>query len=391
MPIVPDEYHACKSVDAEALIRATKVTRPGQIECFEDQTGEYIILSWLTTARIFRYSDDVYRETARIPSRYVDISPNIITCLHYSDGKIYLAYLWGKTDRRPYVELRDTAGQTLDDPLLMDEESAVDMMYSDKDYVYLKTTEGAFHIHRKQFFGIIHYRVDFQNFIGLPIHRTWVENPKFDSYTRMPLVSACRDQVLVTQYDVLSHKIRHCYRFDDGYNTVSMAKIGRIYIIHRKLGKNSIIDLGCTGKNDGYLVFLHQSRIKFADTSSIIQVKVTDKFIYVFGSSKFDDLKKYEIGCLQFPQPRPLWVSTVKEADENCLIVPHSSGICLVKGGQRISYQPIPKIRNISHQTNILSDVAITTRNFLAQNSNARSSAGKLNKRCSSSLYTLRQ
>lgn len=344
-------YHPYKSDEAKELILGTRDTRPSQATCFEDESGEFILLSWLATVRIFRYdaSENCYCEFKRIPQRYIDITPNIITCLHYCDGRIYIAYLWGKRDRRPFIEMRDTDGKLVNEILFLPEGDAADSIHSDHDFIYIKTTSGLLYIHRKEYFGSINYCVDFNSDIARSVRSTWVDQPTFESYSGLPLVSATKSEILMTRYDVLGHRLMHCYRFKDDYDIVSITKIDHLYIIHRKLNHRSRIDFGYlerSVKNLGDTVFIRESSLQFADTSNIIQIKAHKGHLYVCGCITSQDTGTiYEIGCIFIPNLMPLWVDQLAEFDRNIIILPHSRGIGLISS-QKVTHIPVPSDRH---------------------------------------------
>lgn len=333
------QYHHCTDAISKKLLDLTKCSLKTQIDAFVDGTDSFVVVSWLNTARIFEYQSkqEEYLEIRRIPGRYISLSSQIITCLHHSNSVIYLGYMWGDKEGsdekkfKPYIERRNIKGELIEKPYYYD--YVLKSIYSDDGFIYVQTNVNIIYIHRRELFSCVQYQVNFSPLTTNPLIGTWVELPRFKTYTRLPIITTTTKELLVTQYDAFEHRVIQCFKFDDEYNTVAIEKLHRLIIVHRNSASSSKIEFGFMSKvseSKDYL-FIHEATISF--NHQVIQIKQHKMYLYIFSRCK----TKYELGCILLPSLRPLWTTQLKNVDDTCHIVAHDEHIAIVKRNQEIS------------------------------------------------------
>lgn len=356
----PIQYHAlvdCESKDH--LIKIANKSLPSQIERFEYDCKSFIIVTWLTTVRIYEYySNDHghYVEVKRIPERYIRISPRLVTSLHYNDSKLYIAYLKGCEHEgvdgtKPYLEIRHLNGKLLDKPYSYDE--TISMIHSDNSFIYLKTISDVIYIHHKDIFTV-KYKVILKPFITCPLTGFRIDAIRNLNHTKFRLLFTSADELLISNFDIFEHQVIHCFRFKGSHKIVSLERINHLYIIHRNLSTDasnidpkeplSRIECGFTSRTGGEdeFHFLHELSLSFKNR--LIQIKAYKENLYVFGyiNKTWDNSKSYQIGCVYLPSPKLQWVKyfSGKDADDvndDCHILANDNNIAIIKTRQQMS------------------------------------------------------
>lgn len=359
-------YHPYTDDVTRKLLDLTKRSLREQVDKFVYDDKCFVVMSWLNTARLFEYKPKQYKysEIQRIPQRYIPISPQIITCLHYNDSKFYLGHLWGNKNAgsedkfRPYVERRDSNGQLLDEPCFYDH--VLQSIRSNKAFVFVLTNANSMYIHSKIMFNQIQYFIDFTSLLTNPIIETWVENPSFKSFTRLPLVTATTKEIILTQYDAFEHRVIQCHRFDDKFNIVSVDKLDKLIIILRKSPqKLSKIEFGFISKVEGSKDYLFVHEVTASFKHDLIHIKQHKTHLYVLGESK----GKYELGCIHLPSLKPIWCTQLKDVDNSCLILPHDDHVAIVGGNQDLIAMRTNSLKLV--RRSMLHKMTITTNKHL--------------------------
>lgn len=342
-------YHSsidCKFQDD--LIKLANISLPSQIERFEYESKSFIVVTWLTTARIYEYCSSgisKYVEVKRIPERRVKLSPKLITSLHYDDSKLYLAYLIScekdeKESKKPSLEIRDLKGKLLDRPYFYEE--TINMISSNHEFVYLMTSSGIAYIHQKNFFSPICYKVVLRPFITSPLTGFRIDSRYTNNCTKLRLLYTTRDELAVSEYDNYNHRVTHWLRFEAPHEIISIDKVDQLYIIHRNipLGDSmripqTRIEFGFIGFTSRTSRFIHELTYSFKNR--IIQVKALKENLYLFGYAKWGESKKYQLGCIYMPNSKPVWVKYLKGVDDDCRILAHDTNIVIIRTCQEIS------------------------------------------------------
>lgn len=366
-------YHdAFTSPEARDIVQLAHTVHRSQVDKFTYDSRKFIVISFLTAARIFEFSKDSYHEVKRIPTRFVSISPRLITSIHHVDSKFYIAFLWGSVgdkdvSTRPYIEVRGIDGSLIYGPHYYD--MPVQQIYSDRDFVYVRTRDIVY-IHRKDYFSCIHYKCELGLLSRYPIVGTWVDSPQFGSFTKLPLITASTNEILVINHDVIRPAVQHCFRYMDDYFIVSIDKLHKYYVVHRNAKQDqkiavSKIDLGCLCR----LETKTQSKCFFAlDTTfsfdyKIVQVRVMNEVIYVLGRKQ----SKYELGSIYTRKLKPFWVTTVEATkDDECHFLVQDDHIAIVRKNQEIDVIDIAATRDPQSPTCDKCKVRFLTKKDLA-------------------------
>lgn len=340
-------YHS--SIDCkfrEDIIKLANISLPSQIERFEYESKSFIVVTWLTTARIYEYcSNGKYVEVKRIPDRSIKLSPKLVTSLHYNDSKLYLAYLIScekdeKESKKPSLEIRDLKGKLLNRPHFYEE--PIKMISSNHEFIYLITSSGNAYIHQKDFFSPVCYKVVMRPFISSPLIGFRIDSRYTNNCTKLRLLYTTRDELAVSEYDNYNHRVTHWFRFGTPHEIISIDKVDHLYIIHRNipLGHSTIIpqtkiEFGFTGLTSRTSCFIHELTYSFKNR--IIQVQALKENLYLFGYAKWGESKKYQLGCIYMPNSKPAWVKYLKGVDDDCRILAHDTNIVIIKTCQEIS------------------------------------------------------
>lgn len=151
-----------------------------------------------------------------------------------------------------------------------------------------------------------------------------------------------------------------CFKFDDSFETISLDKIDRLYVLHRnkychvpqtKLPCDDYVSkiefgfLSRTESSGENYMFLHESTISFIH--HVIQVRIHREYLYLFGYRKdLPRTKSFEIGCLYLPSLRPIWSSEIKGVDSNCNLLVHDDHIVFIKNSQKLISIKLPSKRS---------------------------------------------
>jgi len=344
-------YHSLKDESGQKVIDLVNKSQKSQVDRFVYQSKSFIVITWLTAARIFEYNPKAssYVEVKRIPNRYIQISPNLITSVHYCDSKFYLAYLWGSNEdkvekTRPYIEIRDICGKLISPRHYLDH--VVKSIHSDREFIYVKSNMNIMYVHRKDLFNRIYYTIDFSSIAYDPLITAWIESPTHQSFTRLPLIAATPVELLVTEFDIFSHTIRYCFKFEDTLKIVSIDKYEHYYIIHRNLSTTqdndeidclSKIDIGAIRASEDLDSYSFTHAYSLCFSYSIIQVRIHGDALYLLGHSlDTDGNDRYEIGCICLRSFKPLWIANLDTIGCHSQILVHDDNVAIVGDCQRI-------------------------------------------------------
>lgn len=350
----PYQYHAFIDYEyKEPLIRLANKTLPSQIERFEYESKPFIIVTWLTTLRIYEYYPNDrgnYVEVKRIPERFIKISRKLVTSLHYNDSKIYIAYLGGcehdgLDSNKPYLEIRNLNGELLGKPRIYDE--AITKIHSDHDFIYLLTKSDFVYIHRKKFLRPT-FKVMLKPLITSPLTGFRIDSNRDLNHTKLKLLFTSANELVISNYDVFEHQVIHCFRFEGLHKIISLEKVDRLYIIHRNLpdagvrqGPTTVlsrIEFGFTSRTskDEDFHFVHELTVSFR--KHIVKIKAFKENLYILGYvQRWGEKRLYQVGCIYMPSPKPLWIQNLEDVDDDCHILAHDNNIVIIKTCQRIS------------------------------------------------------
>lgn len=327
---------------------------------------KYLAIACLSTVRIFEFTRGEYSEAKRIPDRYMKLSSNIITCIHFDDNKLYIAYLWGNTTdnvskddvRKPYIEVRDLNGDLKEAPIYTD--YPIKSMQSDQDFTYYITTADTIHAHPKTMFYPSRYNLNPIISANDPVI-SYIVRPVVDTLnTTMLTVATTKREILIGRVTNLPRDTKdiRVFRFDDKFRDRSeitgshyMPEMNKLIIIRRveqsmtkendenneedwhptstsisKRGPvQSLISIGSIQRLSSEVeYFVHELTLTFHH--NIIQTRVNNKKLYVHG--QMDDLsKETEIICIDLNACQLDWVTYAHIAN-NMMSEPHFNLFC---------------------------------------------------------------
>lgn len=354
------KYHSylTDSVEcANEIIELSREPQKSQTDAFSLQTNNYFLMSWLGVVRIFEYNNraERYNEIKRIPERYFSLRPQVITSVHFSESKLYIAYLWGnqetesepETKSRPFVEVRDLYGNLLKKRYYYDD--IIRSISSSEHFISVITTSNTVHIHRKLDFDLFPIELDFSSFNCGQIVDVFVKFISWHSNTSIQILIAVPDGIIVAQYSAVTKLIiKQWYTLEKEYATTSMVKLQDRVIFHRTLSHQntskpssnclSTIDFGymktikTTNSTTDY--FIHDLSLRFK--CQLLEVRLFDAKLFLFGVLT-DELgnESYQLGCLDLKTCNPLWIEELEDADRSCRILVNDSNVVLVKKNQR--------------------------------------------------------
>lgn len=305
----------------------------------------FIAVANLSTTRIFGEHKSTYTEIKRIPSRCITISSNIITSLHHTDSKLFIAHLWGNNNngepRKAYIETRDFDGNIIDKSVTFD--SVVKSIYSDDKHIYLKIGDSSIQAHLKGHFNSLYYVIDFSTITHQPIIHAFIHLPQYQSRTVLPIVSVTRKSILVTQYEIFDHRLVDSIIFDDELHIISLQRLESIFIILRN--RDIDADSGSVFKSKiefGYLdqdkyLFFHDCSIGF--TYHIVQVETYDKYLYLLAyREKANGVKSYELAMMKLSSMEPFMITYVGDFEEDCFMELHERNVTFITQNQRLKH-----------------------------------------------------
>lgn len=338
---------------ARKIIDLTKICHKSQLDAFEYQSNVYFLMSWLTSVRIFDYdcTNHCYNEITRIPKRYIEISPQIVTSIHFSDSKLYIAYLWGSHDEkiqnekertRPYLEVRDLKGNVLEEPYYYDFDDIVRSINSNEVFIWALTGSNIIHIHRKFAVHLFSRRVDFNSLGCGRIIDASVKSVNPIHGTNLQILIVTRGELIVAQYDVMNGvTIKQWLNLEKDYLTVAMIQMRDRVLLHRNSSHTaqpdyiSALEIGYLQrfKSDHTDYFILQTSLRFK--CRILDVCTSDKLLFLFGlCNEGRSDQHFELGCLDLKSCKPLWVEHLNAVDRDCHILVHDKNVILVKGSQ---------------------------------------------------------
>lgn len=347
------EYHShlVKSDEyARKIVELTKTCHKSQLDAFVYRSNLYFLMSWLTAVRVFGYDEtnNCYNEITRIPKKYIELSSQIITSIHFKDSKLYIAYLWGSHEKdfknsKPYIEVRDLEGNMIEKPYYYDH--IVKSISSNDVFIWAITESNVIHVHRKYDIHLFPRHIDLTSFGCGTIIDASVKSMNSLKITNLQILIATHGELIIGQYDIMSGlMIKQWLTLEKEYVTVSMIQIQDKVLLHRTLSGasmqqpeySSTIEIGCLQKfkPDSTEYFIQQISLRFKN--QIIEVCFSDSRLFLFGVlHDGGGNQRYELGCLDLTTCKPLWVEHLDDADRDCHILVHDKNVILVKGRQQ--------------------------------------------------------
>lgn len=345
-------YHSFVTDDfAWKIIQLASQGSKSHSERFTVTQRRFIALSWLTTMRIFEYIPikDQYIEVKRIPSRFIPLSPNLITCFHQTAETFYVAYLWGDQNgdknliSRPYVEMRNLHGELQDKPFHYKE--IVKKIYSDSEFIYVFLCSNELFIHRKNLFNYMYHKVDLTD--QGTIFGCWVESASYESSTKLPLVIATSEGLSLCEHTALDHNfIKFLYDCHPNYTILSVNQYKSPYfIIHLKANKRgsnyaSKLDIGYLHHNTKVRDWSFNLTAEFEFEYTILHSTVLKQLstkLFLFGYREKGGVKQFEAGCYNHDSGAPIWVTHLQKlADADSQVLFSKDDLVVITDKQQV-------------------------------------------------------
>lgn len=326
----------------QKFLRLPNEIKKTQISIAEIESKSFILVAYLGLVKVFEAKRSEVVEVKTINKQNSDIAIKLITCLHYSDSKIYIAYLWGcdeidtATDR-PYVEVRDIEGNQKGRTKIYDKDSYIDAIQSDQNFIYvmsrnLSASSTPLFLYRKDAYNSISYTIDLSCLFEQPLVASYFVKSSYKENTSLTFVSANTNSILITETDALRQVPIHNFKFNDQYDIISMEKLYKLYIILRrnKIGRSKLELCYCSSDSKA---FIHDTTLDF--DCHLIDIKPSNNKLYLLGSKL--ETKSYEVGCLDLSTLRPAWVVSIADASANSSLVVDKNRNILVITGQTIT------------------------------------------------------
>lgn len=352
------KYHSYQTNSVECaseIIDLSRVSKKSHLDAFTYNSNSYFLMSWLGVARIFEFDDDAksYNEVKRIPERYISLSPRIITSLHYSDSKLYIAYLWGQEDEfesggntKPFIEVRDLYGKLIKKPYYYDD--IVKSITSRDQFITVVTASNVIHVHRKQDFDLFPLQLDMSSLNCGQIVDVSVRFLSWHCSTSLQIVVAVLNGIIVAQYSASTKLvIKQWYTLENDHMTASMIMFQDRIILHRnspqasttkaKLSCPSTIEIGYMknfkSNNLTNDFFIHELSLQFK--CQLLDVRLSGNQLFLFGLMEdYLGNESYQLGCLDLKTCRPLWIEHLNDVDRSCHILVNDRNVILVKKNQ---------------------------------------------------------
>lgn len=341
------KYHetTIKSEYDQQILALSRVTPRTMVDAFEYESKAFFVIGWLTTIRLFEYDRDKssYFEVKRIPQRYIALGPELITSVHYDEGRLYYSYLTGT---HSCLEVRDLKGEPICEPFSYD--LIVKSIQSDRDYIYINTNKNVIYIHRKDFFEFVSYRVDLGSITLEPMIFIGACAQPHKPYMSSIIISATNNQLIVSKYSYLDIKLWQGYCLDCSFKTVSMIVRDKKIIIHRNATSQldttrTKVEIGrlekLRGKDHSGKYFIHERTFCFS--YSIVQIeKGIEDEIYLFGYTDIDGNRQYEVGIYDIKTQRPVFIRRLFNVSPDCKILAQKDHILVIKECQQYASLP---------------------------------------------------
>lgn len=359
-----DTYHGNSTKDQflKKILDLSKKSQRSQIDSFVHKSKPFIVMTWLSAARIFEYNSEKndYFEVKRIPQRYISLSPNIITCVHHSDSKLYLGYLsspfeQNTKDKLAYIEVRNLHGDLIQKPYYYD--LIIKSIHSDQSFIYAQTVKNVVYIHRKDLFHFAFYRINMNQITQEPLVAIYAKVISSNPFTKLRLLLSTPNELLITYYDALNHVLWQRYEFCQSFKTISMFLHNDTVIIHRNIIESkqngsqirSRIEIGRIIKfkdaEIGGKYFVHERSLGFKH--HIVQVELgPNNSLYLLGFSGFKGDEKFEVGNISLDDLRPLWVRRLRDVNTDTKILAQDDHVIVIQNCQH--YLSIPRKQSFS-------------------------------------------
>lgn len=353
--VVFDQYHENAMPEDEyatKILELSKKTQLSQVDKFIYDNRQFIISSWLSVIRIYEFdaSNERYVEIRRMPRRHISIKRNLITCVHYSDAKLFIGYIGDESSA--YVEIRSIKGNLLEKPYCYD--NVIKSIHSNEDFIFIKTVQNVIYLHKKKCFSFNPYCIDLSFLTPEPIIGINALLARAQGINHLKLIAVTSRHLLILRQDGLSLSILQSYNFnsnEDGeYKIISMHCKDNLIIIHRNSAERSKLEFGslckARSKKSRYEdYFVHEQSIAFE--YQILQVGLShdDAGIFLLGRTK----NEYEIGQMQFSDFRPKWCSRLHKVNEDSKFIAHEGNLAIIQDCQQL-YTVIPSLSQFECQ-----------------------------------------
>jgi len=351
-----DSYHMYTPMTepAQKILSLSRRIMRSQIDCFSHEKSNLLVRTWLTTVRIFEYNPKInsYREVKRIPKRYIEMAPNLILSIHHTDEALLVGYLVDNDDKHEdskhktsYLEFRNLFGKQVHKSYYYDQ--VVKSIASGGDFVYVLTVDNFVYIHHRANFSFRVFQVDMKLLIRDKIINV---SAKPLGNSSLQLTAITTKSLIVSQYDALCHTVLQNFNLDttDGpaYVTVSSFFLRNdLVIILRRLmdsslddGKNSrsklilgrILKCASEQKKNPAEYFVLEATIGFSYHIRQVEHDSGSK-VYIFGSPEMnDETPRYELGCIDLEDFKPIWAMPLNEIDPESQMLVHNDHVVIV-------------------------------------------------------------
>lgn len=313
--------------NAQQLCEYYKTCKRQYYQAFKVKNKMHFIQACLSTARIYKNHADIYHEIKRIPQREIEVGPKLISCIHHSDSKFYLALC--DENGHTTIEVRDISGVLIEESPCI--KHIVESIHSDASYVYAITRKNVVYIHLRNLF-CLHYIIEYP----CPVISCSVISASHKSETLLHLLAITDKEIILSDYTYFKgHTVTNNFQFnsEEDLKIISTKSVDQTHIIVKNGPCFSRIDFGyvvpiATQSNSEFVVDIS---LKF-DTY-IQQVEQHGNYLFIL--AKRQRGTSYELGCIFMPSMQVKWIVYLEKAiDYDLFLVQNSTNFILFKDSE---------------------------------------------------------
>lgn len=295
-------------------IKKKRIQKPPKPTTSIPPTGAYLVMKCANTIKVFKHCNDTpnYTEVLKMPNRHVVLPERLMIDIHFSDSRIYIAYLDNLKREQSFVEVRDLNGRLIYQPRYYD--NLIHSIKSDKDLIYLITAKNVIYVHKKRYFNFSSHRIDLQ-FLQAPLVDLVIKTPSHvTNMVKFHLQLATPHHIVLAEYDALNKlSLNQAFDFRSELKTRQALFKHDLVVILRTSGEGNMssskLEIGRILKfPDGRKYFVHERSIKFKYI--ILQIELGDDYdLILFAYSRYKGRNRFEIGCLNLKTFTPVWAT----------------------------------------------------------------------------------